>query len=86
MGHTLSFHRSLTFAIVLLTAGMAVAADESTVFSPREKAFYADAAQVAFIRPGLLITINSAPSRPTALLQRSSPSPIQREWGSTTLV
>jgi OmcA/MtrC family decaheme c-type cytochrome len=60
MGHILSFNRSLIFAIVLLSAGMAAGADESTVFSPREKAFYADAAQVAFIRPGLLITINSA--------------------------
>jgi len=60
MGHILRFHQFLIFAIALLTAGMAAGADETTVFSPREKAFYADAAQVAFIRPGLLITINSA--------------------------
>jgi len=60
MAKTSSIHQLSNFAIVLLTAGMAVGADESTVFSPREKAFYADAAQVAFIRPGLVITINSA--------------------------
>src|SRR5271170_5348110 len=29
-------------------------------YSPREKAFYADAAVVDFVRPGLAITINSA--------------------------
>jgi len=59
MGQTLSFSRFVTFAIALLSAGIA-AADEAKVFSPREKAFYADAAQVAFVRPGLVITINSA--------------------------
>lgn len=29
-------------------------------YSPRDKAFYADPALVAFVRPGLVITINSA--------------------------
>jgi hypothetical protein len=29
-------------------------------FGPRERAYYADAATVDFVRPGLIITINSA--------------------------
>src|SRR5262249_16717401 len=47
---------------VLLIFAMAVAMTGAPrkTYSPREKAFYAPEAVVAFVRPGLLIHINSA--------------------------
>ncbi len=60
MGHISRFHRLIFFVTVLTIAAGAAVADDTAVFSPREKAFFADAAQVAFVRPGLAITINSA--------------------------
>jgi len=52
---------SRILAVLLLVAGVAALVGGSkTPYSPREKAFYADAAVVDFVRPGLVITINSA--------------------------
>jgi OmcA/MtrC family decaheme c-type cytochrome len=52
---------SRTFAVLLLVAGAAALVGGSkSPYSPRSKAFYADAALVNFVRPGLAITINSA--------------------------
>jgi len=52
---------SRILAVLLLVAGAAALVGGSKPkFSPREKAFYADQATVAFVRPGLVITINSA--------------------------
>lgn len=47
--------------VLLLVAGsIALVGSPSQPYSPREKAFYADRALVAFVRPGLTFTINSA--------------------------
>jgi len=52
---------SRILAVLLLVAGAAALVGGSKKpYSPREKAFYADPALVAFVRPGLKITINSA--------------------------
>ena len=48
--------------VAALVAGMAVTllSDSESRYSPHEKAFFMDQASVEFVRPGLLITINSA--------------------------
>ena len=52
---------SRILAVLLLVAGAAALVGGSkSPYSPRDKAFYADPALVAFVRPGLVITINSA--------------------------
>jgi OmcA/MtrC family decaheme c-type cytochrome len=52
---------SRILAVLLLVAGAAALVGGSkSPYSPRSKAFYADAALVDFVRPGLVITINSA--------------------------
>jgi len=52
---------SRILAVLLLVAGAAALVGGSkSPYSPRSKAFYADAALVNFVRPGLVITINSA--------------------------
>ncbi len=52
---------SRILAVVALVAGAAALVGGSRPsFSPREKAFYADAGTIAFVRPGLKITINAA--------------------------
>jgi hypothetical protein len=52
---------SRILVVLLLVAGAAALVGGSkSPYSPREKAFYADAALVDFVRPGLAITINSA--------------------------
>src|SRR5579862_820860 len=52
---------SRILAVLALVAGAAALVGGSRPsFSPREKAFYADAATIAFVRPGLKITINAA--------------------------
>src|SRR5271163_2692446 len=47
-------------AFVALIALCLTGQTKKHVYSPREKAFYADPALVDFVRPGLAITINSA--------------------------
>ena len=48
-------------AVVLAALALCLTgASNKHPYSPHEKAFYADATTVAFIRPGLAITINSA--------------------------
>ena len=51
--------RAIALAVV---AGAAVlsSATKKTVFTPRDKAYYADANNVSFVRPGLAIKIVSA--------------------------
>ena len=52
---------SRILAVLVLVAGAAaLVGGAKRPYSPREKAFYADAALVDFVRPGLKITINSA--------------------------
>lgn len=52
---------SRILAVLLLVAGAAALVGGSkSPYSPRSKAFYADASLVNFVRPGLVITINSA--------------------------
>jgi OmcA/MtrC family decaheme c-type cytochrome len=52
---------SRILAVLLLVAGAAALVGGSKrPYSPREKAFYADPALVAFVRPGMVITINAA--------------------------
>ena len=52
---------SRILVVLLLVAGAAALVGGSkSPYSPREKAFYADPALVDFVRPGLVITINSA--------------------------
>ena len=48
--------------VVALVAGLAVSllSDPRSPYSPHEKAFFLDRATVEFVRPGLVITINSA--------------------------
>src|SRR5579872_4534329 len=48
--------------VVALVAGLATSlvSDPKSVYSPHEKAYYADPALVEFVQPGLAITINSA--------------------------
>ena len=46
--------------MALLAGAVAMVSAPKKPYSPREKAFYADAALVEFVRPGLVITINSA--------------------------
>jgi len=57
-GSTLNIKRSA--ALVVVIALSLTAAANRHQYSPREKAAYADAATVDFVRPGLVITINSA--------------------------
>ena len=47
-------------AIVAVIALSLTGATKKHQFSPHEKAFFADAQTVEFVRPGLTITINSA--------------------------
>ena len=49
-----------TAALVAVVALSLTAAGTRHLYSPREKAAYADAATVEFVRPGLVIKINSA--------------------------
>ena len=46
--------------LLVLAIALCVSSAPKRPFSPREKAFYADAATVQFVKPGLVITINSA--------------------------
>src|ERR1700689_4502014 len=46
--------------ICLVIAVSLVAAQQKHHFSPREKAFYADAATVEFVNPGMAITVTGA--------------------------
>lgn len=49
------------FPVLLLVAGsVALVGSNTSPYSPREKAFWADRALVEFVRPGLNITVNSA--------------------------
>lgn len=47
-------------AFLAIFVACSIGAGDKQQFSPHEKAFYADAATVQFVRPGLNITINSA--------------------------
>ncbi len=49
-----------TVALLAVIALCLTGASLKHQYSPREKALYADAATVDFVRPGLVITINSA--------------------------
>ncbi len=49
-----------TIALLAVVALCLTGATKKHQFSPREKAFYADAASVEFVRPGLLIKITGA--------------------------
>src|SRR5579859_5340261 len=49
--------RAAAIAVVIT---LSLASGQKRVYSPREKAFYADASAIQFVRPGLSITINSA--------------------------
>jgi OmcA/MtrC family decaheme c-type cytochrome len=49
-----------TIAAVVATLAMSLSSAPRKPYSPHEKAFYADAATVAFVNPGLTITANSA--------------------------
>jgi OmcA/MtrC family decaheme c-type cytochrome len=51
------FARTATLVVIALCLN---GASKKEQYSPRQKAFYADAAAVEFIRPGLVIAINSA--------------------------
>jgi OmcA/MtrC family decaheme c-type cytochrome len=54
--------------LALLAASVALVSAPKEPYSPREKAFYADAALVDFVRPGLKITINSASTTNTGVI------------------
>ena len=47
-------------ALLLVAGAAALVGGSKSPYSPRSKAYYADAALVNFVRPGLVITINSA--------------------------
>src|SRR5580704_4329375 len=47
-------------AAIAVAITFSLASGQKSVYSPREKAFYADSKVVQFVRPGLSITINSA--------------------------
>ena len=47
-------------ALLLVGGAAALVGGSKSPYSPRSKAYYADAALVNFVRPGLVITINSA--------------------------
>ena len=46
--------------LVALTGTLALTGTHNSLYSKRDKAFYADQAVIDFVRPGLVITINSA--------------------------
>jgi OmcA/MtrC family decaheme c-type cytochrome len=52
--------------LVAIAASIVMSLSSATrkPYSPREKAFYADATTIAFVRPGLTVTINSATIAP----------------------
>ncbi|MGI8992444.1 MAG: OmcA/MtrC family decaheme c-type cytochrome [Bryobacteraceae bacterium] len=52
--------RRLRFGLVLSFAAIALGAASKSPFTRRHKAYYADAATVDFVRPGLALAINSA--------------------------
>src|SRR5580658_3467418 len=57
----MKLHRLLKkFGIWIVIAVSLVAAQQKHNFSPREKAFYADAQTVEFVNPGLVITVTGA--------------------------
>jgi hypothetical protein len=45
---------------VIVALAFTLASETRKPYTPREKAFFADAASVQFVRPGLIITVNSA--------------------------
>jgi len=45
---------------IVALAALTLTGQQKKVYSPREKAYYMDAASVQFIQPGLVVTINSA--------------------------
>ncbi|HTR39812.1 MAG TPA: OmcA/MtrC family decaheme c-type cytochrome [Bryobacteraceae bacterium] len=56
-----SFKLSRVLFVLLLAAGsVALVGSSKSPYSPRDKAYYADPNLVAFVRPGLKITVNSA--------------------------
>jgi OmcA/MtrC family decaheme c-type cytochrome len=46
--------------VVALTGTLALTGTHKSLYSKRDKAFYADQAVIDFVRPGLVITVNSA--------------------------
>ena len=53
-------HRKPQFALGLFIAAIALGAASKNPFTPRQKAYFANAATVDFVRPGLVITTKSA--------------------------
>src|ERR1700686_1386091 len=45
---------------IAIAISVSVASAQTRVYSPHDKAFFADPAAIEFVRPGLFITINSA--------------------------
>ncbi len=57
----LATKRSIVALIILLTgSALLLWAQKKSVFTPYEKAYYADPSQVEFVRPGLVISVVSA--------------------------
>jgi hypothetical protein len=52
--------RAKLIGTLIVVAVSLVAAQERRHFSPREKAYYADAQTVEFVNPGLTITVTGA--------------------------
>ncbi len=65
-------------AFVALIALCLTGQSKKHVYGPRDKAFYADPALVDFVRPGLVITINSAKISSAELSASSTLLPIPR--------
>lgn len=54
------FSKIIRGAAIAAAVALGITGATRHTFSPREKAFYADAQTVEFVRPGLTITVNSA--------------------------
>ncbi|PWU03118.1 MAG: hypothetical protein C5B51_19505 [Terriglobia bacterium] len=61
---TKSIYRYARVAGVLVLVALSVTGAARKPYSPREKAYYTDAATVEFVRPGLTITVNGAQIAP----------------------
>jgi OmcA/MtrC family decaheme c-type cytochrome len=60
MPSSLSTVVRIALVLLVVAGSVALIGSSQHPYSPREKAYYADPALVAFVRPGLNITINSA--------------------------
>lgn len=62
-------------ALLALSYACLLSGSSKAVFTPRDKAYYLDAAVIKFVRPGLVITITGAGIRSDGTIQAGETPP-----------